>query len=78
MRGDKVCIWKTPKIPMPSVTARELTPSTEAATPNSPIYGGTDDWKQKRRGSQALQIRRGDTGSMNSRVSVNDTGGWSI
>lgn len=77
MRGDRVCLWKTPKISTPSVTARELTPSTEAAAPNSPIYGGTDAWKQKRRGSQALQIRRGDTG-MNNRVSVNDTGGWSI
>lgn len=72
-----VCFWKTPKIPTPSVTARELTPSTEATDPNSPVYGGTDAWKQKRRGSQALQIRRGDTG-MNNRVSVNDTGGWSI
>ena len=77
MRGDRVCLWKTPKIPTPSVTARELTPSTEAATPNSPMYGGTDAWKQKRRGSLALQISRG-TSNMNNRVSVNDTGGWSI
>ena len=77
MRGDMVCLWKTPKIPTPSVTARELTPSTEAAEPNSPIYGGTDAWKQKRRGSQALQISR-VTSNMNNRVSVNDTGGWTI
>ena len=77
MRGDRVCLWKTPKIPTPSVTARELTPSTEAAEPNSPVYGGTDAWKQKRRGSQALQIKRGITNS-NNRVNVNDTGGWSI
>lgn len=72
-----MCLWKTPKIPTPSVTARELTPSTTATDPNSPVYGGTDAWKQKRRGSQALQIRRG-TDNMNNRVSVNDTGGWSI
>ena len=72
-----MCLWKTPKIPMPSVTARELTPSTTATDPNSPVYGGADAWKQKRRGSQALQIRRG-TDNMNNRVSVNDTGGWSI
>lgn len=72
-----MCFWKTPKIPTPSVTARELTPSTESTDPNSPIYGGADAWKQKRRGSQALQIRRG-TESMNNRVSVNDTGRWSI
>lgn len=72
-----MCLWKTPKIPMPSVTARELTPSTTASEPNSPIYGGTDAWKQKRRGAQALQIRRG-TSNVNNRVSVNDTGGWSI
>lgn len=72
-----MCLWKTPKITMPSVTARELTPSTTATDPNSPVYGGTDAWKQKRRGSQALQIRRG-TDNMNNRVSVNDTGGWSI
>lgn len=72
-----MCFWKTPKIPTPSVTARELIPSTESTDPNSPIYGGADAWKQKRRGSQALQIRRG-TESMNNRVSVNDTGRWSI
>lgn len=72
-----VCLWKTPKIPTPSVTARELTPSTEATDPNSPVYGGTDAWKQKRRGAQALQIRRG-TDNMNNRVSVKDTGGWNI
>jgi hypothetical protein len=78
MRGDRVCFWKTPKIPTPSVTARELTPSTEATEPNSPVYGGTDMWKQKRRGSQALQIRRGTESMNNNRVSVNGTGGWSI
>lgn len=72
-----LCLWKIPKIPTPYVTARELTPSTEATDPNSPVYGGTDMWKQKRRGSQALQIRRG-TSNTNNRVSVNDTGGWSI
>lgn len=72
-----VCFWKTPKSYIPSVTARELTPSTEAPEPNSPIYGGTDAWKQKRRGSQALQIKRGITNS-NNRVNVNDTGGWTI
>ena len=73
-----MCLWKTPKIPTPSVTARELTPSTEATDPNSPVYGGTAMWKQKRRGSQALQIRRGTESMNNNRVSVNDTGGWSI
>lgn len=77
MRGDRVCLWKTPKIPTPSVTARELTPSTEAPAPNSPVYGGTDAWKQKKRGSQALQIKRG-TDNSNNRVSVDDTGGWVI
>nr|DAH95451.1 MAG TPA: hypothetical protein [Caudoviricetes sp.] len=71
-----MCLWKTPKISQPSVTARELTPSTEADTPNSPIYGGSDAWKQKRRGAQALQISRGT--NSNNRVNVNDTGGWSI
>lgn len=71
-----VCFWKTPKIPTPSVTARELTPSTEATDPNSPVYGGTDAWKQKKRGSQALQISRGT--NTNNRVSVNDTGRWSL
>lgn len=74
-----MCFWKTPKINVPkaTVTARELLPSVTAPEPNSPIYGGADAWKQKRRGSQALQIKRG-TSNMNNRVSVDDTGGWVI
>jgi len=68
-----MCLWKTPKISTPSVTARELTPSTETTEPNSPVYGGSDTWKQKRRGAQALQIDRGT----NSNQTVT-TGGWNI
>lgn len=65
-----MCIWKTPKISTPSVTARELTPSTESNTPNSPTYGGDDEWKKKKTGAQALQIKRNtdskvDTGGLN-------------
>lgn len=68
-----MCLWKTPKIPSVSTTARELTPSTENVEPKSPIFGGSDSWKAKRRGAQALQINRG-TGT-NQKI---DTGGWNI
>ena len=68
-----MCIWKTPKISTPSVTARELTPSTEAETPDSPSYGGSDEWKRKTTGAQSLQIKRGT--NTNQKV---DTGGWNI
>lgn len=68
-----MCLWKTPKISTPSVTARELTPSTESTTPNSPIYGGSDMWKQKKRGAQALQIKKGTDNN-----NMVDTGGWNI
>ena len=74
-----MCFWKTPKITVPKATvaARSIIPYTEAPAPNSPVYGGTDAWKQKKRGSQALQIKRGSDNS-NNRVSVDDTGGWVI
>lgn len=51
-----MCLWKMPKIQQPSVSARELLPSTSSKEPNSPIFGGANDWAQKRRGVQALRI----------------------
>lgn len=67
-----MCLWKTPKIPTPSVTARELVPSTESKEPNSPKFGGSDDWKTTSYGSKSLQVNK----------KFNDTninnGGWNI
>lgn len=70
-----MCLWKTPKIKTPDVSAREILPSTSSDTPNSPVFGGSDDWKRKTRGAQALQIKRTNS----SYVSDDDTtGGWNI
>lgn len=76
-----MCLWKTPKIPMPSVSARDLTPSTESQAPNSPKMGGSDDWKVKRRGAQGLQINRNPSiggNSMNNKNNMYENGGWNI
>ena len=74
-----MCFWKTPKIKMPQTSARDLLPSTESQTPDSPVYGGSNDWKTKRRGAQALQIGRVNTNT-NNYNSNNDynAGGWRI
>lgn len=68
-----MCLWKTPKISTNTVTARDLTPSTESETPDSPSYGGSDEWKKQKTGAQALQISKGT--HTNQKV---DTGGWNI
>jgi hypothetical protein len=42
--------------------------------------GGSDDWKVKRRGAQALQINRnpGSSNSMNNKNNMYENGGWNI
>lgn len=70
-----MCLWKTPKIKAPTATARDILPSTSSDTPNSPIFGGSDDWKRKTRGAQSLQIKRDDDTGYNSDYKK---GSWSI
>lgn len=70
-----MCLWSTPKISVPSVTARDLTPSTESLEPNSPKLGGTDDWKRTNYGTQSVQIKKNN--SMNNNDSISN-GGWNI
>lgn len=68
-----MCLWKTPSINT-DVSARELTPSTESKEPNSPILGGSDDWKNTNYGTKSVQVNRNKT-------SLNDdtmNGGWSL
>lgn len=75
-----MCLWKTPKISTPSLTARDLVPSTESKEPNSPKLGGADDWSSKRRGAQALQIKK-NTPVNSGGTSINNNyqnGGWTI
>lgn len=68
-----MCLWKTPSIST-DVTARELTPSTESKEPNSPILGGSDDWKNKNYGTKSVQINKNSSSSSDT-VS---NGGWSL
>lgn len=70
-----MCLWKTPKIKAPTVTARDILPSTSSDTPNSPIFGGSDDWKRKTRGAQSLQIKRDNLGYNND---YDTKGSWFI
>lgn len=75
-----MCLWKTPKISSVSTTARDILPSTTSEDPQSPVYGGENDWKNKNRGVAALKISKTNSSSNNSNSnSFNTTeGGWSI
>lgn len=44
---------KQPKVETP---ATALVPSTEAKTPEAPVYGGTQDVFKKRKGKDALKV----------------------
>lgn len=56
------------KMPKIETTAKELIPSTDAAEPESPIYGDEDALKaNKKRGKSALKIdKASSTGSYKS------------
>lgn len=68
-----MCLWKMPKISVPSTSARDILPSTTTEDPKSPVFGGENDWKAKRRGAQALQINKASTNN-----TTTTEGGWSI
>lgn len=70
-----MCLWKTPKISTPSASARDILPSTTTEDPKSPVFGGEDSWKAKRRGAQALQITKVNNSNSNN---TNTKGGWTI
>ena len=49
---------KTPSVQAPTVAASTLVPETTAQEPDSPIYGGSEDTFNKRKGRQQLTIKR--------------------
>lgn len=54
----KMC-FKMPKPKAPEITGMQITPETNAEEPDAPIYGGTEDTFNKRKGRQQLTIARG-------------------
>lgn len=49
---------KTPSVSTPSVSASQLVPQTDAPEPESPMYGGSEDTFNKRKGRNQLTIKR--------------------
>jgi hypothetical protein len=49
---------KTPSVQAPQVPASQLVPQTDAPEPESPMYGGSEDTFNKRKGRQQLTIKR--------------------
>ena len=54
-----MCFWKvsTPKVNT-DVSAAQLVPQTDAVTPDSPQFGGSEDTFNKKKGRQQLTIAR--------------------
>lgn len=69
-----LCLWKTPKIGNVGATARDILPSSSSEEPNSPSYGGENDWKNKNRGVAGLKVPRNPNTSSNTTTQ----GGWNV
>ena len=59
------------KVKTPSVSARELTPSTEAAEPEAPVFGGDDDSATLAKGKKALKINLDNSSSISRSSGLN-------
>lgn len=66
-----MCLFKvkTPQVSQLETPATDLLPQTNAAEPESPAYGGTEDASSKRKGRNALKINL-STGSSYNPVSI--------
>ena len=49
------------KMPKVEQTARDILPSSEGKTPESPVFGDADIFGIKRKGKESLKIARTDT-----------------
>lgn len=53
-----MCLWSKVSMPKINTAGRDILPYTEAKDPDSPIFGGSQDYKKKIRGAQELKIDR--------------------
>lgn len=53
-----MCLWSKVSMPRINTAGRDILPYTQAKDPDSPIFGGSPDYKKKIRGVQELKIDR--------------------
>lgn len=66
--------WKM-SMPSVSTTARDLVPSTESKTPDSPVFGDNTEDTTRKKGMQALKINFNKDNKMKT-GSDTDTTNW--
>lgn len=53
-----MCLWSKVSVPKINTAGRDILPYTQTKDPDSPIFGGSQDYKKKIRGAQELKIDR--------------------
>lgn len=53
-----MCLWSKVSMPKINTAGRDILPDTQTKDPDSPIFGGSQDYKKKIRGAQELKIDR--------------------
>lgn len=53
-----MCLWSKVSMPKINTAGRDTLPYTQTKDPDSPIFGGSQDYKKKIRGAQELKIDR--------------------
>lgn len=53
-----MCLWSKVSMPKINTAGRDILPYTQTKDPDSPIFGGSQDYKKKTRGAQELKIDR--------------------
>lgn len=53
-----MCLWSKVSMPKINTAGRDILPYTQTKDPDSPIFGGSQDYNKKIRGVQELKIDR--------------------
>lgn len=53
-----MCLWSKVSMPKINTAGRDILPYTQTKDPDSPIFGGSQDYKKTIRGVQELKIDR--------------------
>ena len=53
-----MCLWSKVSMPKINTAGRDILRYTQTKDPDSPIFGGSQDYKKKIRGVQELKIDR--------------------
>ena len=53
-----MCLWSKVSMPKINTAGRDILPYTQTKDPDSPIFGGSQDYKKKIRRAQELKIDR--------------------